>query len=88
MLSIYLVSLGGIFPIGGVLQGALGDRIGLGHTTALVCGLMVAVLLYIRAARPHLFTALGDPEPLEVQVSAVEVDESVGLVAEPQSGIS
>jgi MFS family permease len=87
VLSIYLVSLGGIFPIGGVLQGALGDRIGLGHTTALACGLMIAVLLYVRATRPHVFRALGDPEPDEV-VSAVEVEEAVGLVAEPQSGIS
>ena len=52
MLSIYLVSLGGIFPIGGVIQGWIGDRIGLGHTTAIACGVMLLVLAYLQSGAP------------------------------------
>ncbi|MBA3654607.1 MAG: MFS transporter, partial [Actinobacteria bacterium] len=74
VLSIYLVSLGGIFPIGGVLQGWLGDRIGLGHTTAIACGLYLVALAYLRATRPHIFAVLGE--------SQVEVHEPVALTAE------
>ena len=63
VLSIYVVAIGGIFPIGGVIQGWVGDRIGLGNTTAIACGLMLAVLAYVGTRRPHVFRALGDPAP-------------------------
>jgi MFS family permease len=86
VLSIYVVAIGGIFPIGGVIQGWLGDRIGLGHTTAIACGLMLAVLAYVGARRPHVFRALGDPEPEEI--SAVEIDETVRLVPETEPGVA
>ena len=66
VLSIYVVAIGGIFPIGGVVQGWLGDRIGLGNTTAMASGLMLVVLAYIGVRRPHVFRALGDPEPEEI----------------------
>ncbi len=86
VLSIYVVAIGGIFPIGGVVQGWLGDRIGLGNTTAIFCGLMLVVLAYIGARRPHVFRALGDPQPHEVL--DVEVQEAVGLVPEAESGVA
>ena len=81
ILSIYVVAIGGIFPIGGVIQGWIGDRIGLGHTTAIFCGVMLVVLAYLRSARPHVFRVLGEG-------SDVEIDEAVGLVAEAETGVA
>jgi MFS family permease len=80
VLSIFLVSLGGIFPIGGVIQGWVGDRIGLGHTTAIACGIYLGVLLYLRSTRPHIFLVIGD--------SDVEVEETVSLIAEVEPGVA
>jgi MFS family permease len=91
VLSIYLVSLGGIFPIGGVLQGWVGDRIGLGHTTAIACGTMLVILGYLRRTRPQMFAALGDVDGGEVGptlVSDVEVEEAVRLVPETEPGVA
>ena len=87
VLSIYLVSLGGIFPIGGVVQGWLGDRVGLGNVTAVACALMIACMGVIAIARPSTLRALGDPVPGEI-TSAIEVEEPVGLVAEAEAGIA
>jgi MFS family permease len=86
VLSIYVVAIGGIFPLGGVIQGWFGDRVGLGHTTAVACGVMLAVLAYIGAKRPHVFRALGDPAPHTVL--DVEIEEPVRLVAEPEPGVT
>jgi MFS family permease len=86
VLSIYLVSLGGIFPIGGVMQGWLGDRIGLGHTTAIACGIELLILAYIGATHPHVYRSLGDPAP-DV-VSDVEIEEPVRLVAKADTGVA
>ena len=63
ILSIYVMSLGGIFPIGGVVQGWFGDRIGLGHTTAVACAIYLAVFAYLRSRRPHIFHRAGRPRP-------------------------
>lgn len=76
VLSIYVVAIGGIFPIGGVIQGWLGDRIGLGNTTAIASGVMLAALVYIGVRRPHVFKALGDPAP-----EAIATDVVVGTRA-------
>ncbi len=80
VLSIFLVSLGGIFPIGGVMQGWLGDRIGLGHTTAIACAIFLLILAYVRTTRPHVLLALGG--------SDAEVDEPVRLIPEAEPGIA
>ncbi|HZN14216.1 MAG TPA: MFS transporter [Acidimicrobiales bacterium] len=86
VLSIFLVSLGGLFPIGGVIQGWFGDRVGLGHTTAVACGLMLAVLAYIWTKRPHLFADLGDVGP--DAISPIQIEEPVGLVPEPEPRVT
>jgi MFS family permease len=86
VLSIYLVSLGGVFPIGGVVQGWLGDRIGLGHTTGIACGLLLGVLVYLGTQRPEFFAELGDPAP--DAVSGIQVEEPVSLVPEDEAGVA
>ncbi len=61
ILSLYMVALGVVYPIGAVLQGALGDRFGLRRVTFAGAGLFLAVVLVARAVRPDLAAALDDP---------------------------
>lgn len=62
VLSLYLVALGSLYPIGALIQGAVADRIGLGTTTAAAAVVLLAVLTFVAAARPGLLDALQDPE--------------------------
>ncbi len=61
VLSLYMVALGTIYPIGAVVQGALGDRFGLRTVTA-VCAVAFGLLVVAtRVARPGLVATLDDP---------------------------
>jgi hypothetical protein len=62
VLSLLMVLLGTLYPLGSVIQGAVADRIGLRATTAGAGILMGASLLLVRAIRPDLAGAL-DEEP-------------------------
>jgi len=61
ILSFYMVALGTVYPIGAVIQGALGDRFGLRGVTAGCAAVFVVVTLLVRASRPDLVAALDDP---------------------------
>ncbi len=61
VLSVLLVLLGSLYPLGAVLQGAIADEIGLRATTAGAAALMFAVLLLARMLRPAFATALDAP---------------------------
>ncbi len=61
VLSLYMVALGVVYPIGAVIQGALGDRFGLRTVTAGCAGAFVGVVVLARALRPDLVAALDDP---------------------------
>jgi MFS family permease len=58
VLSLLMVLLGTLYPLGSVLQGAIADRIGLRATTAGAAILLGASLLLARALRPDLAGAL------------------------------
>ena len=61
VLSLFMVSLGTVYPIGAVVQGALGDQIGLRATT-IGCAAVFFVLFAASCSRPpHLVAALDDP---------------------------
>jgi MFS family permease len=60
ILSLYMVALGTIYPLGAVVQGALGDRFGLRLVTAACAALFLAVLLATRLIRPGLAAAFDD----------------------------
>jgi MFS family permease len=62
ILSLYGVALGVVYPIGAVIQGALGDRLGLRRVTIGGAVVFLAVVLAARAIRPDLATALDDPD--------------------------
>ncbi|MEA2702384.1 MAG: hypothetical protein QOD63_329 [Actinomycetota bacterium] len=61
ILSLYMVALGTIYPIGAVVQGALGDRFGLRTVTAACAVAFALVVVAVRVARPGLVAALDDP---------------------------
>jgi len=62
VLSLLMVLLGTLYPLGSVLQGAIADRVGLRVTTAGAAVLMAAALLLVRMLRPDLANALDEPE--------------------------
>jgi MFS family permease len=62
VLSLLMVLLGTLYPLGSVLQGAIADRVGLRVTTAGAAVLMAAALLLVRMLRPDLARALDEPE--------------------------
>ena len=61
ILSLYMVALGTVYPLGAVLQGALGDRWGLRAVTAGAAVVYLVVLVGAGALRPDLVGALDDP---------------------------
>jgi MFS family permease len=66
ILSLYLVSLGAIYPIGGLVQGWVADRIGLTETTTLGAAALVLAVGLWQIARPDTLRPLTDPEELGV----------------------
>jgi MFS family permease len=66
ILSLYLVALGSIYPIGGLIQGWVIDRIGFARTVTSAALLMLAALLVWRLRRPESLRALADPAELGV----------------------
>jgi MFS family permease len=62
VVSVYFLALGTLYPVGSLLQGPLGDRIGLGQVTAASAVVLLVVLGLTRAARPDRYLALDDLE--------------------------
>jgi MFS family permease len=60
ILSLYMVALGIVYPVGAVLQGALGDRWGLRVVTAGGAVVYLVALVAAGVARPDLVAALDD----------------------------
>ncbi len=65
VLSLYMVALGTIYPLGAVVQGTVADRIGLRTVTAGCSALFLAVAVATGLARPDLVAALDDPRSIE-----------------------
>ncbi len=61
VLSLYMVALGTVYPIGAVVQGALGDRFGLRRVTAACAVAFLVVVVVVRATSPASVAALDDP---------------------------
>jgi predicted MFS family arabinose efflux permease len=64
ILSLYMVALGTIYPLGAVAQGALADRFGLRVVTAGCAALFLAVVAVAGLTRPDLAAAFDDPAPV------------------------
>jgi MFS family permease len=63
VLSIYMLGLGIVYPIGAVVQGAIADQVGVKEITIAGAVLLFAALGALAALRPQVFTSLGDPAP-------------------------
>jgi MFS family permease len=68
VMSLLMVLLGALYPLGSVVQGAVADRVGLRVTTAGAGALMAAALLGARLLRPQVARALDE----RVELSAAE----------------
>jgi MFS family permease len=66
IISLFLVALGAVYPVGGLVQGWVADRIGLAETTSLGAVALLAVLATWQIARPEGLRPLTDPEELGV----------------------
>lgn len=91
VLSLYFVALGSIYPIGGLIQGAIADRVGLGVTTTAAAGIFVAFLAVVAFTRPSLLRALDDPEETADEpsqlVGALEGQEVGGSLDLDEAGV-
>lgn len=77
ILSLYLVALGTIYPVGGLIQGWLADRIGFSRTVGLTGMLLLAILAGWHLLRPTSLAALTDPADIGVDPEALPSSTSV-----------
>ena len=60
VVSVLMMLIGALYPIGSIVQGAIADEIGLRATTAGAAVLLGALLLAWRVLRPGAADAIGD----------------------------
>lgn len=65
ILSIYMMALGLVYPLGAVLQGWLADAHGVRVVTVVGALVLLALAALAALVRPTIFTNLGDPEATE-----------------------
>jgi MFS family permease len=75
ILSIYMMGLGIVYPIGAVLQGWIANRIGVRAVTVAGGAVLLVALTAIALLRPATFAALGDPSPVAIGPGAVPTPE-------------
>jgi MFS family permease len=63
ILSIYMMALGLIYPLGAVVQGLLADTHGIRAVTVVGAVALLAVCVLVAFVRPTAFTNLADPTP-------------------------
>ena len=61
VLSIYMMGLGIVYPMGAVLQGWIADHVGVRTVTVVGAVVLMGGMAAIAAFRPAIFAALGDP---------------------------
>jgi hypothetical protein len=81
VLSLYMVALGVVYPIGAVLQGAVADVVGLPATTAGFALGLVAVVGALAVLRPGVLGALGAAHA-ETLAAPAPAPAAPGAVAE------
>jgi MFS family permease len=64
VLAVNNAVLGALYPLGALIQGRLGDLVGLRVTTVVAALLLGAALIGLRAFRPGYSAALGHPIPV------------------------
>ena len=59
VISLFMLSLGTVYPVGAVVQGAIGDHVGVREVTAATAALLLVVLVAVVLRWPGAFRALG-----------------------------
>jgi MFS family permease len=75
VLSIYMMGLGIVYPIGAVLQGGIANRTGVRAVTVAGAIVLLGGIAAIAACRPTVFTALGDPSPALTASTVLPTEE-------------
>jgi MFS family permease len=63
VLSIYMMGLGIVYPIGAVLQGSVANHVGVRAVTVVGAVILFAAVGSVALVRAGVFAALGDPRP-------------------------
>jgi predicted MFS family arabinose efflux permease len=71
ILSLYMVGLGVIYPIGAIIQGAMADHIGLRTVVVGTAALLLLVLVAAYIWRPDLAASLDDPRRGRTELDAL-----------------
>lgn len=61
VLSIYMMGLGIVYPVGAVLQGWIADHVGVRAVTVMGGVLMLGTIAAVSLFRPRIFAPMGDP---------------------------
>ena len=80
ILSIYMMALGLLYPVGAVIQGWLADAHGVRAVTVAGAVVLFALVALAAVARPAILTNLGDPPPASEPTS---LDDQVPPGAAP-----
>jgi MFS family permease len=86
VLSLYMVALGSIYPLGAVIQGFLGDRFGIRDVTAGCAALFLVTAVLVRTTRPGAAAAFDDPETLSAEETGTATVIAAGDGAMVQPG--
>ena len=78
VMSVNMMILGTVYPIGAVAQGAIADRVGLRVTTAVTAVLLGAIVLLVRTLRPGFDRHLEDQLAPGALGMRPEYDEDFG----------
>jgi MFS family permease len=75
VLSLYMMGLGIVYPIGAVVQGSIADRAGVRAVTVAGALVLLVVLAVIALVRPTVLAVLGDPPPVPVPTAGTLAGE-------------
>ena len=70
VLSLHMLSLGGIYPLGALVQGRMADSVSIATTTTVGALALIGVVAVLASARPQLLRALDDPPEMAGDVPA------------------
>ncbi len=75
VLSIYMMGLGIVYPIGAVVQGVIANHTGVRTVTVAGAAALLAAMVAVAALRPTVFTSLGDPVALRPSRELLPTEE-------------
>jgi MFS family permease len=83
VVSVLMMLIGALYPVGSIAQGAIADEIGLRATTTGAAVLLAALLLAWRVVRPRAADAIGDTITTAASTGGPDAVVSPGVDASP-----